>query len=151
MSPPRIPATHHVAGYCNHSSLDDDGCPTTLSFRLDTNGVSGNHVEWFDQDDLAAAMLGLQKWKLKQKNFTTRVSGRFAVMPVGDIIECTGAVVVEDPIENAECPLCSDPSHVLIQPSPDDEDAKRDFKTRLLQAVQTVHPARPRETSSAVP
>ena len=151
VSPPRIPATHHVAGYCNHSSLDDDGCPTTLSFRLDTNGVSGNHVEWFDQDDLAAAMLGLQKWKLKQKNFTTRVSGRFAVMPVGDIIECTGAVVVEDPIENAECPLCSDPSHVLIQPSPDDEDAKRDFKTRLLQAVQTVHPARPRETSSAVP
>ena len=96
-------------------------------------------------------MLGLQNWKLKQKNFTTRVSGRFAVMPVGDIIECTGAVVVEDPIENTECPLCSDPSHVLIQPSPGDDNAERDFKTRLLQAVQSVHTARPPETSSAAP
>lgn len=148
MSPPRLPATHHVAGYCNQSSLDD-GWPTPMSFRLDPDGVSCDHLEWFDQDDLAAAILGLQNWKLKQENFTTRVSGRFAVMPVGDIVECTGAEVVEDPIDDPEHPLCSDPSHALIQPGPGDDDAQRDFKTRLLQAVQSVHHARPPETSSA--
>ena len=148
MSRPRLPATHHVAGYCNQSSLDGDW-PTTKSFRLDPDGISANHLEWFDEDDLEAAMLGLQKWKLKQENFTTRVSGRFAVMPVGDVVECTGAVVVADPIEDTEHPLRSDPSHSLIQPSPGDDDAERVFKTRLLQAVQSVHPAWPPETSSA--
>ncbi len=142
MSRPRLPATHHVARYCNLSSLDG-GWPTTKSFRLDPAGISVNHLEWFDEDDLAAAMLGLQNWKLKQENFTTRVSGRFALMPVGDVTKCTGAAVVRDPIEDTERPLRSDPSHSLIRRNCGDIDEEREFKTRLLQAVQSVHPARP--------
>ncbi len=141
MSRPRLPATHHVAGYCNKSSLDGDW-PTTKSFRVDSDGVSVNHLERFDADDPAAAMLGLQNWKLGQPNFQTRASGRFAVLPVGDIVECTGAAVIADPIEHPEHP---DPSHALIQRSPGDGDDERAFKTCLLQAVQSVHPALPPE------
>lgn len=142
--PRRLCTLHHVAGYCKPSSLDGDQ-PTPQSFRIDPDGISVNHLEWFDENDVATALLGLQQWKLRQENFTTRVNGRFAIWIVGRIEEVTGAVVVEDPIEDTARALCSDPSHSLIQeiPGHGDDDAERVFKARLLQAVRCVRPALP--------
>ena len=75
----------------------------------------------------------------------TRVSGRFAVMNVGEIVECLVArncpgSVKHDPQEarNGHGP---DPSHCLIQglPTQDSEENKR-AADAIADCVRAVHP-----------
>ena len=140
----RLPASDHVAGYCNLSSLDDEGRPTTDSFRIDEDGVSVDHLEWFDREDLSVAKAELQKFKKRQRYaevnpFRTRRSGKFAIMVV-EKIETTGAEVVADCIPD-------DPAHALIQgiPGQGNRDAELQFKATLAALVECVFPAWPSE------
>ena len=119
--------------------------PTIDSFRIDPDGISVDHVEWFERTDFAVAILKLQKFKKEQRfaetnRFTTSRSGKFAILLVGKVGR-TGAEVVEKPIPD-------NPAHALIQriPNQGNPDAERRFKTSLLAAIESVHPAWPPDT-----
>lgn len=126
-----LSASEHVAGYCKPSSLDG-GVPTPDSFRIDDNGISVNHLEWFDKQDLDAAILGLQKFNCEREDFETRRTGKIAGFVVGRI-RSTGADVVIDRRP-------SNPSHALIQ---NISDSALEFKAKLLRLIEFVRPAWP--------
>ena len=125
----RLPDEDHVARYCSGGRLDGER-PLPNAFG-DNNGISVNHLEWFDQADVSSNVRELQKHKLQQRNFTTRRTGRFAVLTVGDVHR-VGPEVVADP-------ACDDPSHALIRRGATDQ-----VRVRLaLLARGSVYPALP--------
>lgn len=133
-----LPDQDHIGIHCSPAALvlefGADGEPTSIkssAFRVDSDGISGNWLEYAKSDDQFSALCAL----LRQR--TVKKSHRVALLNVKDIKE-TGIkvgvtlTVEHDPIEG-EPP---NPAHSLVVGATPDQ-------TSLLEALTLIVEIRP--------
>ena len=109
-----LPDEDHTSRYCKPTTVGDDGLPLTSAFKL-RNGeehLSINWIEYFDEPDLSRAVQRVRE-AFRNKRYTLRPQGRFAVLNVGAVktavLEAVGKALRIDHL-----PRNDDPSHAGI-------------------------------------
>ena len=79
-----LPDADHVARYCKPSTVDGNGLPTAAAFkpRNIEQYLSVNWLEYFETRDVAVGVQHVRD-AFRNKGFTIRAGGRFAVINVG--------------------------------------------------------------------
>lgn len=82
-----LPEDDRVSRYCKPSSIDDGMLlPAAFEIRKNEDHLSVNWIEYFGEPSLPVAV-GKIRNALRDKNYQIKPSGRFAMVPVRDVVE----------------------------------------------------------------
>ncbi len=124
---------HHVSRYCSPRNIAE-GMPSYEAFllRLDETFLSTNWLEYFHDSDRQIQVSGIRQ-ALSDKGFRVSRNGGFAVLNVGDSINCVQRVALRFTLLGQ----ARDPSHVgVFGYFPIDAD----IALVLSESVRELHP-----------